>query len=161
MRLAAAPGDLVVARSGARLHPTFGRWPASLVPALNAYMAEGQRKLQNFMEQQTLTAVDWPVEPFDPFFNVNTPLDLAVAEMIAATGTAPVLLDAEGLKCPLPALKTGRALDALAQGQALLVSATDPLAIVDIPHLVAQRGDILLAQAQDKRNLRFLIRHSH
>ena len=99
----------------------------------------------------------WPADPFDPFFNVNTPFDLAVAEIIAATSAAPVMLDVEGLKCPLPALKTARALDSLATGQALLVSATDPLAILDIPHLVAQRGDIVLAQAQEKRSLRFLI----
>ena len=38
-----------------------------------------------------------------------------------------------------------------------MVSATDPLASIDIPHLIRQRGDILLAQTQDKKSMRFLI----
>ena len=156
-RLAGASEPLALAASNGRLHPTFARLPVALKDALTTYMQQGDHAMQAFIGQHAHSVVTWPADRYDPFYNVNTPFDLAVAEIIAAHGAAPVMLDVEGLKCPLPALKTARALDALATGQALLVSATDPLAILDIPHLVAQRGDIVLAQAHEKRSLRFLI----
>jgi tRNA 2-thiouridine synthesizing protein A len=52
-------------------------------------------------------------------------------------------LDLRGLRCPLPALKTRKALTRLAPGEALVVECTDPLATIDIPNLVSQTGDIL------------------
>lgn len=156
-RLVGASEPLAIAASNGRLHPTFARWPVTLKDALTTYMQQGGHAMQGFIGQHAHSVVTWPADPYDPFFNVNTPFDLAVAEIIAAHGAAPVMLDVEGLKCPLPALKTARALDSLAAGEALIVTATDPLAILDIPHLVAQRGDTVVAQAQEKRSLRFLI----
>jgi tRNA 2-thiouridine synthesizing protein A len=50
-------------------------------------------------------------------------------------------LDLRGLKCPLPALHTRRALRPLPPGHLLIVTCTDPLSVVDIPHLVQQIGD--------------------
>ncbi len=55
-------------------------------------------------------------------------------------------LDLRGLKCPLPALKTRKALSRAAPGVLLVVSCTDPMAAIDIPHLVGQTGDALEAQ---------------
>jgi tRNA 2-thiouridine synthesizing protein A len=52
-------------------------------------------------------------------------------------------LDLRGLRCPLPALKTRKALTRLAAGDRLVVECTDPLAAIDIPHLVTQTGDVL------------------
>ncbi|WAJ26421.1 sulfurtransferase TusA family protein [Antarcticirhabdus aurantiaca] len=49
-------------------------------------------------------------------------------------------LDLSGLKCPLPALRTEKALRGLAPGTRLAVISTDPLAALDIPHLVNQTG---------------------
>ena len=49
-------------------------------------------------------------------------------------------LDLTGLKCPLPALKTRKALKALLPGDLLEVHCTDPLAVIDIPSLVRQTG---------------------
>lgn len=50
-------------------------------------------------------------------------------------------LDLTGLKCPLPVLKTRKALQGLRPGDRLEVHCTDPLATIDIPHLVQQTGD--------------------
>ncbi len=50
-------------------------------------------------------------------------------------------LDLTGLKCPLPTLKTRKALQSLKPGDRLEVHCTDPLAAIDIPHLVQQTGD--------------------
>jgi tRNA 2-thiouridine synthesizing protein A len=52
-------------------------------------------------------------------------------------------LDLSGLKCPLPALRTRKALKTLAPGDLLEVRCTDPLALIDIPHLVGVTGDHL------------------
>jgi tRNA 2-thiouridine synthesizing protein A len=49
-------------------------------------------------------------------------------------------LDLRGLKCPLPALMTRRRLAGMAQGAMLTVLSTDPLAVVDIPHMCAEDG---------------------
>ena len=53
-------------------------------------------------------------------------------------------LDATGLLCPLPVLKARKRLQALAQGQVLLVLADDPAAVIDVPHFCAEQGHELL-----------------
>ena len=57
------------------------------------------------------------------------------------------LLDARGLKCPLPVLKARKRLQALASGEILDVLADDPAAVVDFPHFCAEAGHDLLASA--------------
>jgi tRNA 2-thiouridine synthesizing protein A len=69
-------------------------------------------------------------------------------------------LDLSGLKCPLPALKTRRALKSLAPGDWLEVRCTDPLAAIDIPHLVASTGDRLEAIERGERDTVFRIEKS-
>ncbi|MCK0197779.1 sulfurtransferase TusA family protein [Ancylobacter sp. 6x-1] len=55
-------------------------------------------------------------------------------------------LDLKGLKCPLPALRTRRALERAAPGDLIEVVCTDPIAAIDIPHLVRQMGAEIEAQ---------------
>jgi tRNA 2-thiouridine synthesizing protein A len=55
-------------------------------------------------------------------------------------------LDLRGLQCPLPALRTRKVLRKLAPGDLLIVECTDPLAVIDIPHLVRETGDTLERQ---------------
>ena len=69
-----------------------------------------------------------------------------------------VELDLSGLKCPLPALRTRKALRALPPGARLAVTATDPLAGIDIPNVVREEGAALEAQERQGPALRFLIR---
>lgn len=54
-------------------------------------------------------------------------------------------LDLKGLKCPLPVLKTRKALTRLSTGDRLTVLTTDPMAEIDIPHFCAENGHSLLA----------------
>ena len=54
---------------------------------------------------------------------------------------AEINLDLTGLRCPLPALKTRKALQGLAAGDRLVVTCTDPLSVIDIPHLIQSLGD--------------------
>ncbi len=51
---------------------------------LRAAMAGGERKIDRFTARFGCATAEWPVEPFDPFFNVNTPEELAEAERLAA-----------------------------------------------------------------------------
>jgi tRNA 2-thiouridine synthesizing protein A len=67
-------------------------------------------------------------------------------------------LDLSGLKCPLPALKTRKALQRLAAGDRLTVTCTDPLAAIDIPHLLHETGDQLEDQNSEGTALVFRIR---
>ncbi|HEX2020329.1 MAG TPA: sulfurtransferase TusA family protein [Aurantimonas sp.] len=67
------------------------------------------------------------------------------------------ILDLSGLKCPLPALKTRKALGGLAPGDRLEVRCTDPLALVDIPHLLNEMGHRLERTERDGERSVFLI----
>jgi tRNA 2-thiouridine synthesizing protein A len=69
-----------------------------------------------------------------------------------------IFLDLKGLKCPLPALRTRKALSTLAPGGAMAVACTDPMARIDIPHMLSQTGDQLEAVEDDGGVLLFHIR---
>lgn len=71
--------------------------------------------------------------------------------------TDPPVLDLTSLKCPLPALKTRKALKAMMPGERLRVRCTDPLAIIDIPALVHQSGDLVEIVEQSGSGIVFLI----
>jgi len=67
-------------------------------------------------------------------------------------------MNLRGLKCPLPTLRTKKALSALARGDLLTIECTDPLTAIDIPALLNQTGDTLEAQSKAKKVLTFRIR---
>jgi tRNA 2-thiouridine synthesizing protein A len=67
-------------------------------------------------------------------------------------------LNLRGLKCPLPALRTKKALGGLAPGDILIVECTDPLTGIDIPNLLNQTGDSLENSHREKKLLTFRIR---
>ena len=66
-------------------------------------------------------------------------------------------LDLTGLKCPLPALKTRKALKALQPGDMLEVHCTDPLSVIDIPNLIRETGDRVEITERAERRIVFLI----
>jgi tRNA 2-thiouridine synthesizing protein A len=67
-------------------------------------------------------------------------------------------LNLRGLKCPLPALKTRKALQSLSPGSVLVVECTDPLAAIDIPNLLNETRDVLETQREQDGALIFQIR---
>jgi len=82
----AAGADLACAASGGQAHPVFGLWPLALRHDLRrALVAEGLRKVDQWTARYRLVQVEFPILPFDPFFNANRPADLAEAEQLAAT----------------------------------------------------------------------------
>jgi molybdopterin-guanine dinucleotide biosynthesis protein A len=74
-----------IAHSGGLPQPVIALWDISLRHDLRkALVSEGLRKIDRFTERYPTTNMDWPVTPYDPFFNANTPDDLALAESIAS-----------------------------------------------------------------------------
>jgi molybdenum cofactor guanylyltransferase len=75
---------LACARSGEWRHPVIGLWPLALRADLRkALVEEDLRKIEVWTARHGIAIADWPVEPVDPFLNVNTPEDVALAERVA------------------------------------------------------------------------------
>ncbi|MGO4707295.1 molybdenum cofactor guanylyltransferase MobA [Microvirga sp. 2MCAF38] len=78
--------SVACATSGGRIHPTIGLWPVSLAASLrHALDVEKVRAVRAWISRHRVAYAEWPVEPFDPFFNINTPEDLAGAEAMMET----------------------------------------------------------------------------
>lgn len=71
-----------------RRHPTFGLWPVALRDDLRAALGEGLRKVVLWADGHGAASAEFACAPFDPFFNVNTPEDIAAAERLLAEGAA-------------------------------------------------------------------------
>ena len=80
----AADTPLACARSGEWRHPVVGLWSVPLRADLRrALLGEGLHKVELWTARHGVAVADWPDAPVDPFFNVNTPQDVARAEEIA------------------------------------------------------------------------------
>lgn len=66
-------------------------------------------------------------------------------------------LDLTGLKCPLPVLKTRKALRSLTAGDRLEVHCTDPLSVIDIPNLIRETGDRVEIIEHAEKRIVFMI----
>ena len=77
---------LACATSNNRHHPVFGLWPVCERSALREAMTEDHiRKVDTWTSHYKLGIADFPVHPMDPFFNLNSPQDLARAEDFLAS----------------------------------------------------------------------------
>lgn len=76
LALAATPDPI----RGTSRHPTFGLWPVALRDDLRAALNDGVRKVVQWTDGHDGRLAMFPVGAIDPFFNVNTPEDLARAE---------------------------------------------------------------------------------
>jgi tRNA 2-thiouridine synthesizing protein A len=81
----------------------------------------------------------------------------AVSRLRQGSSMITTKLDLKGLKCPLPALKTRKALKALNPGDRLEVHCTDPLSVIDIPNLIRETGDKVEITGQAEQVFVFLI----
>ncbi len=84
-RLADAGRSAAIAASGGQPHYLTGLWSRALLPEMELALAQPRTpRLQDWCRMCEAATVEWPTAPFDPFFNVNTPDELAEAERIAA-----------------------------------------------------------------------------
>ncbi len=74
--------ELLKSGGGKRInrHPTFGLWPVALRDDLRAALQDGLRKVVIWTDKHDGREALFSADPFDPFFNVNTPADLERAE---------------------------------------------------------------------------------
>ncbi len=78
--------DMACAASQGRAHPVFGLWPVALSAELRqAMIEEDMRKIDRWTARYKLIEVDFAADPFDPFFNINAPENLAEAERLLST----------------------------------------------------------------------------
>lgn len=68
-----------------------------------------------------------------------------------------LLLDLKGLKCPLPVMKTRKALSSLETGAMITVLTTDPMAAIDIPHFCQENGHRLVSKEMDGTSGYFVV----
>lgn len=88
----AGPERIVLARSGGNRHPVFGLWPLALRDDLAIWLAASDTmKVMAWVGRHDLGYCDFEPEATDapdPFFNANTPEELAEAEAYLATAAA-------------------------------------------------------------------------
>lgn len=88
LQAAAGPSGLALAASPDETgklwhHPTFGLWPVALRDDLREALKGGLRKVVLWTDRHDAGTASFPCTPFDPFFNINTPDDIAEAEKLA------------------------------------------------------------------------------
>lgn len=82
--------QIALARSGGHLHPVIGLWPVSLADDLERALQDGVRKVLAWTDRHGTLGVDFASvriggEEVDPFFNANTPDELAEARRLLAS----------------------------------------------------------------------------
>jgi molybdopterin-guanine dinucleotide biosynthesis protein A len=87
--VAAHPGAIALAQSAGELHPVIGLWPVALADDLEAELAAGVRKVLAWTDRHGTLAVPFAMlhlagTDIDPFFNANTPRELATLRAILA-----------------------------------------------------------------------------
>ena len=90
--VAGRPSAIALAQSGGELHPVIGLWPVALADDLEAQLAGGVRKVLHWTDRHGTLPVPFPMAriggvDIDPFFNANTPEELAqLRAMLAEAG---------------------------------------------------------------------------
>jgi molybdopterin-guanine dinucleotide biosynthesis protein A len=83
------PGRIAFAASGGKQHPVFALWPLHLAGDLRDFLEEGRTfKVRAFIEDHEFAEVEFPMMSSpggsaDPFFNINTPDDLVLAQTLS------------------------------------------------------------------------------
>ncbi|RTL49647.1 MAG: molybdenum cofactor guanylyltransferase MobA [Bradyrhizobiaceae bacterium] len=77
--------QIAVAASGGHVHHVVALWSMDLREDLRRALSEEKiSRVSEWIARYPLATVEWPATPFDPFFNINAPDDLAAAERMAA-----------------------------------------------------------------------------
>mgnify|MGYP001259822243 CR=1 FL=1 len=77
--------EILVARSNKKIHPIVAMISTNLLKSLEEEMKTDNRKILNWYKRHKLKFVDFDYVDFDPFFNINTKIDLEKARNIKST----------------------------------------------------------------------------
>ncbi len=75
---------VAVAESGGQKHHAIAAWPLDVADDVLRTVAKGDVRIKHWQEKHPTRVVSWPMAPYDPFLNINTPEDLRAANEIAA-----------------------------------------------------------------------------
>jgi molybdopterin-guanine dinucleotide biosynthesis protein A len=67
-----------------QLQPTFSLWRRDCAPLARGELDRGRGGFKSLLAELAAVVVDWPQGEFDPFFNINTPAELAAAQRLVA-----------------------------------------------------------------------------
>ena len=70
---------IILAQSDNKTHPIIGAWHTSLFNSLDEQLNKGVRKILSWAELHSIGFINYPIDNFDPFFNINTKEDLDIA----------------------------------------------------------------------------------
>ena len=73
---------IILAKSNDKIHPIIGAWHTSLLTSLNKHLESGTRKILEWAENHPLEFLEFNEKDYDPFFNINTQIDINKAEDI-------------------------------------------------------------------------------
>lgn len=79
-RLCGVAAPVAIAATGHRMHPASALWSVGLRNDLAGALARGERKVRDFAARHQAAVISFDPGPPDPFFNINTPGDLLLAE---------------------------------------------------------------------------------
>lgn len=85
-------------------------------------------------------------------------LGALAGEGSATQGGFAVDLDVRGLNCPLPILRTKKALAGMQTGEEIRVRATDPGSVIDFPAFCKHSGNVLVRHAEADGVFEFVLR---
>lgn len=71
---------VAVASSGGRCHPVMGAFSVTCQDSLKHYIESGERRVMPWVRGQAHEDIIWAATEPDPFFNINSPDDLRLAE---------------------------------------------------------------------------------
>ena len=73
---------IILAKSNDKIHPIIGAWHTSLLTSLNEHLESGTRKILDWAKSHPLEFLEFQEKSYDPFFNINTQIDINKAEDI-------------------------------------------------------------------------------
>jgi len=73
---------IILAKSNDKIHPIIGAWHTSLLTSLNEHLESGTRKILEWAKNHPLEFLEFNEKSYDPFFNINTQIDINKAEDI-------------------------------------------------------------------------------
>lgn len=82
---------VIIAASSGQVHPVFGLWPVAIADDLEQWLAvDENRRIRNFLARHTTLGISFPkvesaISSIDPFFNINTPDELSIAQAFLET----------------------------------------------------------------------------
>ena len=72
--------DIIFSSSNNNIYPVVSMWSLKIDSYLDQALYQGVRKIDSFTSSYNVSILDWSFNDIDPFFNINSPEDVVLAE---------------------------------------------------------------------------------